>query len=130
MAAAAKEYDWQLNFGEISLIWRGGCIIRAHFLNRIQEAYERNPVLPNLMLDPYFKGILEKAQENWRKVVVAAAGLGTPVPAFSSALNYFDSYRNPRLSANLIQAQRDYFGAHTYERVDREGTFHTEWMKL
>ncbi|MBA7644261.1 6-phosphogluconate dehydrogenase, NADP(+)-dependent, decarboxylating [subsurface metagenome] len=130
MAAAVKEYDWKLNFGEISMIWRGGCIIRAHFLNRIKEAFDRNVNLANLLLDPYFKEIVENAQQSWRKVVITAAELGIPVPAFSSALNYYDSYRNPRLAANMIQAQRDYFGAHTYERIDKEGVFHTEWLKI
>jgi len=129
MREAGKEYGWDLSFGEIAKIWRGGCIIRAQFLHRITEAYERNPHLANLMLDPFFKGVLEEAQEDWRHVVAAASTLGFPVPAFSSALAYFDSYRRARLSANLIQAQRDYFGAHTYHRVDREGTFHTEWAK-
>jgi 6-phosphogluconate dehydrogenase len=129
MREAGKEYGWDLNFGEVAKIWRGGCIIRAQFLHRITEAYERNPQLANLMLDPFFKGVLEEAQEDWRHVVAAASTLGFPVPAFSSALAYFDSYRRARLSANLIQAQRDYFGAHTYQRVDREGTFHTEWTK-
>jgi 6-phosphogluconate dehydrogenase len=130
MAAAAKEYHWNLNFGEIAMIWRGGCIIRAHFLHRIKEAFDRRPNLPNLLLDEYFKQIVTAAQPNWRKVVTIATKLGTPAPAFSSALNYYDSYRNPRLSANLIQAQRDYFGAHTYQRVDKEGTFHTDWLKI
>ena len=130
MAAAAKEYNWKLNFGKISMIWRGGCIIRAHFLNRIKDAFDRNANLANLLLDPYFKQIVQDAQPNWRKVVIAATELGVPVPAFSSALNYFDSYRNPRLSANMIQAQRDYFGAHTYQRIDKEGIFHTEWLKI
>lgn len=130
MAAAAKEYNWKLNFGKISMIWRAGCIIRAHFLNRIKDAFDRNASLANLLLDPYFKRIVQNAQPNWRKVVIAATELGIPVPAFSSALNYFDSYRNPRLSANMIQAQRDYFGAHTYQRIDKEGIFHTEWLKI
>jgi 6-phosphogluconate dehydrogenase len=130
MGQAAKEYDWKLNFGAIAMIWRGGCIIRAHFLRRIKDAFDRNPDLANLLLDPYFKDIVQKAQDKWRKVVTTAAELGIPVPAFSSALNYYDSYRNPRLSANLIQAQRDYFGAHTYQRIDKEGTFHTEWLKI
>jgi 6-phosphogluconate dehydrogenase len=129
MKEAAKEYGWELNFGEIAKIWRGGCIIRAQFLHGITEAYERNPALANLMLDPFFEEVLERNQENWRHVVASAATIGFPVPAFSSALAYFDSYRRDRLPANLIQAQRDYFGAHTYERVDKEGTFHTEWMK-
>jgi 6-phosphogluconate dehydrogenase len=129
MAAAAKEYNWQLNFGQIAMIWRGGCIIRAHFLNRIKQAYQRNANLANLLLDDYFKDIANRAQSNWRKVVTAATHLGIPVPAFSSALNYFDSYRTEQLSANLLQAQRDYFGAHTYERIDKEGSFHTDWQK-
>ncbi len=127
MREAGKEYGWDLRFGEIAKIWRGGCIIRAQFLHRITEAYERDPGLPNLMLDPFFREVLEQAQDDWRHVVASAATLGYPIPAFSSALSYFDSYRRERLPANLIQAQRDYFGAHTYERVDREGTFHSEW---
>jgi len=130
MAAAAKEYNWQLNFGQIAMIWRGGCIIRAHFLNRIKQAYQRNANLANLLLDDYFKNIANKAQSNWRKVVATAAHLGIPVPAFSSALNYYDSYRTEQLSANLLQAQRDYFGAHTYERIDKKGSFHTDWLKI
>ncbi len=120
MKEAGKEYGWELNFGEIAKIWRGGCIIRAQFLHRITEAYERNPELANLMLDPFFKEVLEKSQEPWRQVVATASTLGLPVPAFSSALGYFDSYRRDRLPANLLQAQRDYFGAHTYQRVDKE----------
>jgi 6-phosphogluconate dehydrogenase len=130
MREAGKEYGWDLGFGEIAKIWRGGCIIRARFLHRITEAYQRDPNLPNLMLDPFFKGILERAQENWRHVIASAATLGYPIPGFSSALAYFDSYRRERLPANLIQAQRDYFGAHSYERVDKPGTFHTEWTKV
>lgn len=131
MSEAGKEYGWSLDFGAISMIWRGGCIIRAHFLHRIKEAYERNPHLKNLMLDPYFKGIVEKAQENWRWVVAECARLGVSAPAFSSALAYYDAYRSPRLWANMIQAQRDYFGAHTYERTDKPAGewFHTEWTK-
>ena len=130
IAAAAKEHGWQLNFGEISMIWRGGCIIRAHFLNRIKEAFDRDASLANLLLDPFFKDIVQSNQANWRKVVTTAAELGVPAPAFSSALAYYDSYRADRLPANLLQAQRDYFGAHTYERVDkpRGEFFHTEWM--
>ena len=127
MAAAAEEFGWDLNFGEIAMIWRGGCIIRAHFLNRIKQAFKTRKDLPNLLLNRYFRGIVHKAQAKWRKVVIEATKLGIPVPAFSSALNYYDSYRRGRLSANMIQAQRDYFGAHTYQRVDREGTFHTNW---
>ena len=129
MREAAREHNWDLKFGEIAKIWRGGCIIRARFLHRITEAYERNPELANLMLDPFFKDVLESEQESWRHVVASAANMGFPVPAFSSALAYFDSYRRERLPANLIQAQRDYFGAHTYERTDKPGTFHTEWTK-
>ncbi|KPJ54381.1 MAG: 6-phosphogluconate dehydrogenase [Planctomycetes bacterium DG_58] len=129
MRAAGEEFGWKLKFGEISMIWRGGCIIRAHFLHRIKDAFDRKPDLANLLLDPYFKQIVESSQDNWRKVVMEATRLGIPVPAFSSALAYFDSYRRERLSANLIQAQRDYFGAHTYERLDKEGSFHTEWLE-
>ena len=130
MASAAKEYRWTLNPGEISMLWQGGCIIRARFLSRIKEAFERDKTLANLLLDPYFKNIAEKAQPNWRKVIITATKLGIPVPAFSSALNYYDSYRNERSGANMIQAQRDYFGAHTYQRIDKEGTFHTDWLSL
>ena len=129
MKEAGKEYKWELNFGEIARIWRGGCIIRAQFLHRITEAYQRNPNLANLVLDPFFKDILESSQDQWRHVVGTASQLGLPIPALSSALAHFDSYRHERLPANLIQAQRDYFGAHTYERVDKPGTFHTEWTK-
>jgi len=130
MQAASKEYNWDLKFGEISMIWRGGCIIRAHFLQRIKDAYDKNPSLKNLLLDPYFNEVIKKTQSNWRWVVADASKLGVPIPAFSSALSYYDSYRHERLGANLLQAQRDYFGAHTYERVDKEGVFHTEWMKI
>jgi 6-phosphogluconate dehydrogenase len=128
MKAAAKEYGWNLNYGKISMIFRGGCIIRAQFLHRIKEAYENNPELPNLMLDSYFKDILEGYQDAWREVICTAVRYGIPTPAFSSALSYFDSYRSEYLPANLLQAQRDYFGAHTYERVDREGIFHYKWF--
>jgi len=128
MRDAAKEYGWSLDMGSISMIWRGGCIIRARFLHRIKEAFDRDPALANLLLDPYFKEIVQNAQKSWRRVVVKATQKGIPVPAFSSALCYFDSYRRKRLSANLIQAQRDYFGAHTYERVDKKGSFHTDWL--
>jgi 6-phosphogluconate dehydrogenase len=129
MRDAGKEYKWDLKFGELAKIWRGGCIIRARFLHRITEAFTNNPALANLLLDPYFKQIVEGAQPNWRKVVVAATELGIPMPAFSSALSYFDSYRRASLPANLIQAQRDYFGAHTYQRTDKSGTFHTQWTE-
>jgi 6-phosphogluconate dehydrogenase len=128
MRAASQEYHWSLRYGEIAMIWRGGCIIRAHFLNRIKEAYDRKPDLANLLLDPYFKEIIDRSQPHWRKVVAMAAELGIPIPAFASALSYYDSYRRDRLPANLLQAQRDYFGAHTYERVDKPGVFHTEWL--
>jgi 6-phosphogluconate dehydrogenase len=127
MKAAAGEYKWDLDYGAIAMIWRGGCIIRAKFLGRIKEAYDKDPKLANLILDPYFRKILENGQRAWRRVVASAAELGVPIPAFSSALSYFDSYRTARLPANMIQAQRDYFGAHTYERTDTPGVFHTEW---
>ena len=127
MRLADKEYGYNLNFSEIARIWRGGCIIRARFLNDIRRAYERNPGLPNLMMDPEFAGEMNARQLSMRKVVALAAGSGIPVAAFSSALAYYDSYRSERLPANLTQAQRDYFGAHTYRRIDRPGTFHTEW---
>ena len=129
MREAQKEYDWNLNFGEISMIWRGGCIIRAAFLQKIFEAYQRDENLANLLLDPFFKSEIERCEANWRKVVAAAAIHGVPIPAFSSALAYYDSYRSARLPANLLQAQRDYFGAHTYERVDkaRGEFFHNDW---
>jgi len=129
MKAAAQEYHWELNYGNIAMIFRGGCIIRAQFLNKIKEAYDKNPNLPNLMLDTYFKEVLQKYQDGWRKAVAVAIQMGIPVPAFSSALSYYDSYRRETLPANMLQAQRDYFGAHTYERVDRpRGEFyHTNW---
>jgi 6-phosphogluconate dehydrogenase len=129
MREAAKEYKWDLNFGSIALLWRAGCIIRAQFLGNIKEAFDNNPELPNLLLDDYFKGVIEKSQDAWRKVIVKAVEAGIPVPAFSSALAYYDSYRSEQLPANLLQAQRDYFGAHTYERIDkpRGEFFHTNW---
>ena len=129
MRQAQKEYNWKLNFGEIAQIWRGGCIIRAAFLQKITEAYARNPDLANLLLDPYFNKTVKSAQENWRKVIALAAQCGVAIPTFSSALSYYDSYRSARLPANLLQAQRDYFGAHTYERVDqpRGKFFHVDW---
>jgi 6-phosphogluconate dehydrogenase len=130
MATAAKRYDWALDFGRIATIWRAGCIIRAHLLDAIKDAFDRKGDLANLMLDPFFKDVLTNTQDNWRKVVTTAAQLGVPTPALGSALNYFDSYRSDRLWANMIQAQRDYFGAHTYERIDKEGTFHTDWLSL
>jgi 6-phosphogluconate dehydrogenase len=129
MKAASEEYNWNLQYGNIAMIFRGGCIIRAQFLQKIKEAYDRDPQLPNLLLDPYFKEIVENYQEALREIITIAVMRGIPVPAFSSALAYYDSYRMETLPANLIQAQRDYFGAHTYERVDKEGVFHTEWLK-
>jgi 6-phosphogluconate dehydrogenase len=129
MREAAKEYRWNLNNGGIALMWRGGCIIRSAFLGKIKEAFDRNPELENLLLDPFFTAVIEDAQASWRRVVAAAVNNGVSVPAFSSALAYFDGYRSERLPANLLQAQRDYFGAHTYERLDknRGEFFHTNW---
>ncbi|HNR36156.1 MAG TPA: NADP-dependent phosphogluconate dehydrogenase, partial [Candidatus Hydrogenedentes bacterium] len=129
MRAAAKTYGWNLNYGGIALMWRGGCIIRSAFLGKIKEAFDRNPELGNLLMDPFFKNVVEEAQPAWRRVVTTAVTLGIPAPALGSALAYFDAYRSERLPANLLQAQRDYFGAHTYERVDkpRGEYFHTNW---
>ena len=131
MREAQKEYKWKLDFGQIAQIWRGGCIIRAAFLQKITEAYARKPDLANLLLDPYFNKTVKNAQANWRKVVALAAECGVAAPTFSSALSYYDSYRSARLPANLLQAQRDFFGAHTYERVDqpRGKFFHLDWPK-
>ena len=129
LGAAGKLHGWGLKFGDIATIWRGGCIIRARFLNRIKEAYDRDPSLGNLMLDSYFTEALTKNQPNWRLAVSVAAEYGVAVPAFSASLAYFDSYRQERLPANLLQAQRDFFGAHTYERIDKPGVFHTEWLQ-
>jgi len=129
MRDAAKEYGWNLNYGGVALMWRGGCIIRSVFLGKIKEAFDKNPALSNLLLDPFFKEKIETSQESWRKVVSIAVLNGIWVPALSTALNYFDGFRNARLPANLLQAQRDYFGAHTYERVDKQRGefFHTNW---
>ena len=129
MRAAAKEYGWNLNYGGIALMWRGGCIIRSRFLGKIKEAYDNNPKLSNLLLDDFFRGEIKKSQKGWRNVVATAAKKGIPVPAFSTALAFFDQYRSAVLPANLLQAQRDYFGAHTYERTDkpRGEFFHTNW---
>lgn len=129
MRAAAEEYKWDLNYGGIALMWRGGCIIRSVFLGKIKEAFDKNPGITNLLLDPFFRDKVEKAQGGWRNVVATAAVNGIPVPALSSALGYFDGYRCEKLPANLLQAQRDYFGAHTYERTDkpRGEFFHTNW---
>ena len=129
MRAVAQEYGWHLNYGGIALMWRGGCIIRSVFLGKIKEAFDQNPALTNLLLDPYFQEQVDAAQSAWRRVIAKAVELGIPVPAMSSALAFFDGYRRERLPANLLQAQRDYFGAHTYERVDqpRGRFFHTNW---
>jgi len=129
MRAAAKTYGWNLNYGGIALMWRGGCIIRSVFLGEIKKAFDKNPELTNLLLDPYFKAIIDDAQAGWRRVCSAAMLNGIPVPAMTAALSYYDGYRTARLPANLLQAQRDYFGAHTYERTDRpRGEFyHTNW---
>ena len=129
LRAAAKEHNWNLNYGGIASIWRGGCIIRSAFLNKIKGAFDKNPDLENLLLDPFFKRAVAKGQASWRRVVNTAVKLGIPTPAMSSALAFYDGYRHERLPANLLQAQRDYFGAHTYERVDkaRGEFFHTNW---
>ncbi len=129
LSSASKEYNYELNLSEIARIWKGGCIIRAGFLNKIKDAFKADPALPNLLLAPEFKQTILDRQTAWREVIAQAAKLGIPVPAFSSSLDYFDSYRRANLPQNLTQAQRDYFGAHTYERVDKSGSFHTEWTK-
>ena len=129
LQAAAAEYNWPLNYGDCAMLWRGGCIIRAVFLDRIKEAFDADPKLENLLLAPYFSKAVDSAQQAWRDVVAAAAQLGIPVPAFAAALAYYDGYRRGRLPANLLQAQRDYFGAHTYERLDKKGIFHTDWIR-
>ncbi|MCE9525556.1 MAG: decarboxylating NADP(+)-dependent phosphogluconate dehydrogenase [Planctomycetales bacterium] len=132
LQAAAKEHDWPLNYGDCAMLWRGGCIIRAQFLDRIKEAFDEHPNLENLLLHRYFADATKKAQTAWRQVVVAATQMGLPVPEFSTALAYYDSYRRERLPANLLQAQRDYFGAHTYQRTDKplDQKFHSEWLEL
>jgi 6-phosphogluconate dehydrogenase len=129
MRAAAQEHKWKLNYGGIALMWRGGCIIRSIFLGKIKEAFDRHPKLSNLMLDPFFRKALNSSHRSWRNAVAAAVKKGIPVPAFSTALSFYDGYRSERLPANLLQAQRDYFGAHTYERIDqpRGQFFHTNW---
>lgn len=129
MRQAAEEYKWKLNYGAVALMWRGGCIIRSKFLGKIKEAFEKEPQLKSLLLAPFFQGELQKAQDGWRQTVSQAALLGVPTPCFSSALAFYDGYRTERLPANLLQAQRDYFGAHTYERIDspRGQFFHTNW---
>ncbi len=130
LGTASQEYCYELNLSEMARIWKGGCIIRAGFLGKIQAAFQQDPALPNLLLAPEFKQTILDRQSAWREVLAAAAKLGIPVPAFSASLDYFDSYRRDRLPQNLTQAQRDYFGAHTYERVDKTGFFHTEWTKI
>ena len=129
MNAMGKDTGWEFNNGGVALMWRGGCIIRSAFLGKIKEAFDRDPKLTNLLIDPYFTGEINRAQEGWRRVCAAAVGHGVPLPAMTSALAYFDGYRTGRLPANLLQAQRDFFGAHTYERVDRPRGefFHTNW---
>ena len=129
MKAAAKTHNWDLNFGKIALMWRGGCIIRSAFLGKIKEAYEKNPELSNLLLDPYFAGVMKECEQSLRKVVKTGIDRGIAMPAFMAALSYFDGMRCGRSPANLLQAQRDYFGAHTYERTDRPRGefFHTDW---
>jgi 6-phosphogluconate dehydrogenase len=126
---ASQEYGWKLNFGSIALMWRGGCIIRSRFLGDIKKAFDKNPGLENLLLDDFFRKVIDESQSGWRKTVANAALLGIPTPCMSSALAFYDGYRRDRLPANLLQAQRDYFGAHTYERVDRKRGefFHTNW---
>lgn len=130
IGAASKEFNWNLSVGNIAAIWRGGCIIRAKFLDRITEAYGRDSDLVNLMLDPYFTQIMAKSQSGWREAIAVGVQAGIAVPAFSASLGYYDSYRSARGPQNLLQAQRDYFGAHTYERTDKPGTFHTDWFGL
>lgn len=131
MRQAAKEYNWHLNFGAIALMWRGGCIIRSAFLGKIKDAFDHNPDVQSLLVAPYFRDELLRAQSGWRKAVSAAAESGIPIPCLSTALSFFDGYRSAQLPANLIQAQRDYFGAHTYERIDRPRGqfFHTNWLE-
>jgi 6-phosphogluconate dehydrogenase len=126
---AASEFDWDLNYGGIALMWQAGCIIRSVFLGNIKAAFDRTPDLANLLLDDYFRKVVDEAQESWRRVVSEAVQMGIPVPAMSTALSFYDGYRSERLPANLLQAQRDYFGAHNYERTDRPRGefFHTNW---
>lgn len=132
MQQASDEYGWNLDYGNIALTWRGGCIIRSRFLNNIKQAYDKNPQLENLLLDEFFIDAVKTALPSWREIVQNAIGMAIPIPAFSSALNFFDGYRSERTSANLLQAQRDYFGAHTYERIDkpRGEFFHTDWINI
>ncbi|MNZ93836.1 6-phosphogluconate dehydrogenase, decarboxylating [compost metagenome] len=127
MKLASDTYEWNLNCGSIAMIFRGGCIIRAQFLDKIKDAFQKDASLPNLLLDDYFRAIVNEYQSAWREVVAIAAMNGVTIPAFSAALAYFDAYRTEYLPANLLQAQRDYFGAHTFERLDKPGSFHFEW---
>ena len=128
--AAAREFGWKLNNGQIALLWRGGCIIRARFLEDIKKAFDKNPALENLLLDDFFRTAIDKAQPSWRRVVVDGRRAGAcPCPDFRPRSSYYDGYRRDRLPANLLQAQRDYFGAHTYQRIDKPGTFHTDWIR-
>ena len=129
MREAAKEYGWNLSYGDIALMWRGGCIIRSRFLGNIKQAFDRNPALENLLLDDFFTTAVKSAESGWRKACMLGIELAIPLPAMASALSFFDGYRRGRLPANLLQAQRDYFGAHTYERTDRPRGefFHTDW---
>ena len=127
MRAASEEYGWHIPYGDVAMIFRGGCIIRAQFLQKIKDAFDQNSDLPNLLVNPYFQEIVGEYQSSLREVLGLAIQQGIPTPAFSSALAYYDSYRSETLPANLIQAQRDYFGAHTYERIDKDGSFHTDW---
>ncbi|WP_452463542.1 hypothetical protein [Nonomuraea recticatena] len=127
IAAASKEYGWDVDLGAMATIWRGGCIIRARFLDRIRAAYDADPTLATLLADEGFAGALAAAQEAWRRVVTTAVKIGVPTPGFSSALAYYDGLRRDRLPAALVQGLRDYFGAHTYQRVDKEGAFHVDW---
>ena len=129
IAAGSNQYDWPIDKGMMATIWRGGCIIRARFLDRIKDAYDKDAALPSLLLDDYFREAVEDAQDAWRRVVTTAVRIGVPVPGFSSALAYYDALRAERLPAALLQAQRDFFGAHTYRRVDREGAFHVRWSQ-
>jgi 6-phosphogluconate dehydrogenase len=128
LRTASEAYGWNLRYGDIAMIFRGGCIIRAQFLQKIKEAYDQEQSLTNLLLDPYFKEVVQEYQSALREVIGIMIERGIPVPAFASALSYYDSYRTETLPANLLQAQRDYFGAHTYQRVDKKGVFHTNWM--
>ena len=129
LAAASRSYEWNLDMGSLATIWRGGCIIRARFLNRIRDAYAEDADPVNLLMVPYFRDAVAEAQDSWRRVIGRAVDLGVAVPAFTSSLAYYDGYRRERGPASLIQGLRDYFGAHTYQRVDREGAFHTRWSQ-